>query len=590
MRITKFFLMVALLVAPFAAQLKAQNLQANIAGSTAFWLEAGQAAYTLGGATTTCAWTTSTSIDGSSFVIDQRVPTVVQYFPFSVDYGALWVTWTTGVSGTCANPGPDANVWAYISLDSVLGVRCYFAQPQCTLNAGSFNQSTGQVTPLAAGTAGANALPGVVDTPIPASILNAFNGQTISMAATDILPVDAKFASYSTLSQPCGSLGSGTQFIGLGYGPGPFSPQPMYSYFSEYYTNINDFNVYGTDPATGSPVPAYSITSVGAIPVIVLVNTSNANGFGSPQLTSVSRAQLSLLFTSLFLRTADAFTQPFAGVGATYYGVSALIPSPLSGSYNIFEHSLTNSKEFYRSLDIANCDPYGSPTANPLISSRTEGGSGGSTSTTAGRYRVIGTTEMLSELQSTQDSIGFELWSAENFNAQNFSGSLNFKYLTVDGVDPLYSTYIDGTIPQSGNGLLPNVNMTHVADGSYPIWNEERLITSPSNANLAVLFSSYTKAQLSFGAGAVRPDYIPDSQLGVFHMHFAPVGVSFNATNTPADGPKICGAGSNDEDGGDVGGLVLSVQAGADICLLYGNYGQPGGIGPTNLSSFGARQ
>jgi hypothetical protein len=36
--------------------------------------------------------------------------------------------------------------------------------------------------------------------------------------------------------------------------------------------------------------------------------------------------------------------------------------------------------------------------------------------------------------------------------------------------------------------------------------------------------------------------------------------------------------------------LVLSVQAGADICLLYGNYGQPGGIGPTNLSSFGARQ
>jgi len=104
MRIAKSVWMAALFVAPFTAQLNAQSLQANIAGSTAFWLEAGEAAYTLGGTTTTCAWTTTTAIDGSSFVIDQRVPPIVQYFPFSVDYGALWVTWTTGSTGTCPNP------------------------------------------------------------------------------------------------------------------------------------------------------------------------------------------------------------------------------------------------------------------------------------------------------------------------------------------------------------------------------------------------------------------------------------------------------------------------------------------------------
>jgi hypothetical protein len=578
MRITKLSLVMALLLAPFCAQLNAQNLQANIAGSTAFWLEAGEAAYTLGGTTTTCAWTTSLAVDGSSFVIDQRVPPIVQYFPFSVDYGALWVTWTTGSTGTCAAPSSDSNVWAYISLDSVLGVRCFFAQPQCTLNVGSFNQFTGVVTPLSAGTAGANALPGITDTPIPASVLAAFYGQTISMAATDILPVDAKFSSYSVLSQ-CGSLGGGTQFIGLGYGPGPFAPQPIYSYFSQYYTNVNDFNVYGTDGATGLPVPAYSITPVGAIPVIVAVNTSNASGFGSAQVANLNRAQLGLLFTALSLRTADAVIQPFAGTGATYYGVSALVPSPLSGSYNIFEHSITNSKELYRSLDIYNCDPYGAPAANPLIASRNIG------SNTSYRYRVIGTNEMLSELQSTQDSIGFELWSAENF-----AGTSNIKYVSVDGVDPLFNAYSNGTIPQSGNGLLPSVTLSHVADGSYPIWNEERLISSPSNAGVAATFAAYTQAQLSFGAGATRPDFIPDSQLGVFHMHFGPSGVNFNASNTPADGPKICGPGSNAEDGGDVGGMVLSVQAGADICVLYGNYGAPGGIGPTNLSSFGVRQ
>jgi hypothetical protein len=570
--------MVALLVASFCAQLSAQNLQANIAGSTAFWLEAGEAAYTLGGTTTTCAWTTSPTVDGSSFVIDQRVPALPEYFPFSVDYGALWVTWTTGSTGTCANPSSDSNVWAYISLDSVLGVRCFFAQPQCTLNAGSFDQATGVVTPLSPGTAGANALAGITDTPIPASVLSAFNGQTISMAASDILPVDAKFASYSTLSQ-CGNLGNGTQFIGLGYGPGPFAPEPIYSYFSEYYMNVNDFNVYGTDPADGNPVPGYSITPVGAIPVIVAVNTSNVNGFGSPQLTNLNRAQLGLLFTVLFLRTADAIIQPFAGTGATYYGVSALIPSPLSGSYNIFEHSIANNKELYRSLDIANCDPYGVPAANPLIASRSIG------TTISYRYRVIGTNEMLSELQVTQDSIGFELWSAENF-----AGTSNVKYVSVDGIDPLFNSYSNGTIPQSGNGLLPSVTLAHVADGSYPIWNEERLISSPASASVAATFAAYTQAQLSFGAGATRPDFIPDSQLNVFHMHFAPVDVNFNATNTPADGPKICGPGSNAEDGGDVGGMVLSVQAGADICVLHGNYGAPGGIGPTSQSSFGARQ
>jgi uncharacterized repeat protein (TIGR03803 family) len=557
------------------------TLQANIAGSTAFWLEAGEAAYTLGGTTTTCAWTSSPAVDGYSFVIDQRVPGNPGYVPSSIDHGALWVTWTPGTAGgTCAAPDNTSQVWAYIGLDSVVGNRCFFAQPQCTLNVGTINQ--GVITPLSPGTPGANALPGITDTPLPASVLATFNGQTISMAATDILPADARFASYSILS-PCGSLGSGTQFNGLGYGPGPFAPNPIdsyfYSYFSGYPTNVNDFNVYGTDPATGNPIPAYSITPVGAIPVIVTVNTSNSNGFGSAQIANLNRADLGLLFTNLFLRTADAIVQPFAGTGATYSGVSALIPSPLSGSYNIFEHSITNSKELYRSLDLNNCAPDFVVIANPLTSTRNIG------SNTAYRYRVIGTNQMLSELQSTQDSIGFELWSAENF-----AGTSNLKYVSVDGIDPLFNTYSNGTIPQSGNGLLPNVTLSHVADGSYPIWNEERLISSPSNAGVAATFAAYTQAQLSFGAGATRPDFIPDSQLNVFHMHFAPFGVTFNATNTASDGPKVCGAGSAPEDGGDVGGLVLGLQAGADFCVLQDNYGAPNGTGPTDIAPFGVRQ
>src|SRR5580704_14954251 len=265
MRIAKYVLALGSVLVPFSAQLTGQTLQANIAGSTAFWAEAGISTYTLGNTATTCAWTTATyPVDGTSSVLDERVPDNPQYYPYSIDDGGLWVTWTPGATGTCANPSSDSQVWAYIGLDSVLGLRCFFANPPCTLNAGSFDQSTGTTTPVAAGTAGANALPGIVDTPIPASIISAFNGQAVSVAASDILPVDAKFATYSTLST-CGSLGGGTQFEGLGYGPGPIGSTDIYSYFSEYYLNVNDFNVYGTDPADGLPVGPYSITPVGAI-------------------------------------------------------------------------------------------------------------------------------------------------------------------------------------------------------------------------------------------------------------------------------------------------------------------------------------
>lgn len=559
------YLLLALLFASFAAPLNAQTLQANIAGSTAFWSEAGVGAYTQGGVASTCAWTTSAVNLGSAYVLDQRIPNIPQYFPFSIDYGPLWVTWTPGSTGTCAAPSSDSVVWAYISLDSVLGVRCFFAQPQCTL-----------ATSATAGTAGANALPGITDTALPASILSTFANQTITVAATDILPVDAKFATYSTLAQ-CGSLGKGTQFIGLGYGPGPFNQQPIYSYFSEYYVNVNDFNVYGVDGATGLPIPSYVITPVGAKPLLIAVNTSNPLGFGSPQLTNLNRAELGLLFTALLGRTADAINQSFAGTGATYFGVSAMVPAPVSGAYNVFEHSVTNSKELYRSLDIANCDPYGAPAANPLITARDIG------STASYRYRVIGTPEMIGQLQNTTDSIGFEFWSAENF-----ANATNMKYVTVDGVDPIQANYVDGTIPQGAN--LANVTLQHVADGTYPIWNEERLISYGSGAGAAATLAGYAQAQVTFGAGATHPEFVPDSRLNVFHMHFAPVGIDFNATDTPSDGPKVCGAGSNPEDGGDVGGLVLSLQAGADFCVLENNYGLSGGVGPTSAAEFGARQ
>jgi hypothetical protein len=341
-----------------------------------------------------------------------------------------WITAAFGLHGHRVRPAPA------LPRAPVLRFGPISAWTPCSESGASSPNPNARLVPApAAGTVGANALPGVTDTALPANILATFNGQPITIAASDILPADAKFSTYSTLAR-CGNLGPGTQYIGLGYGPGPLGTLPIYSAFTWQYFNVNDFNVYGFDPITGTAVPGYTVTPVGAKPVVVAVNKSNAAGFGSPAVTNINRSELGLMFSALFGRTADAIKQPFAGTGATYYGISALIPEPLSGEYNVFEHSISNSKELYRSQDLANCDPYG-PASNPLIASRQVG------TTTTSQYRVIGTAETISQLQTVQDSISYAFWSAGNFTGVN-----NIKYLTIDGIDPLQDTYTDGTLPQ----------------------------------------------------------------------------------------------------------------------------------------------
>jgi ABC-type phosphate transport system substrate-binding protein len=556
MKLAKYIFVVAPLVVSLAAQLNAQVLAANVAGSSALWLEAGQAVWNVNH----CTWTSTTS--GVTFATDMR--------QFLNDNGNLWVGWTTGTGGTCAAPAADAQVYAYISLDSSIGVRCLFAQPSCTLN-----------STAAAGTAGVNKLgTAFPDTPLPANVLSAFNGQLVTVAATDILPADAKFATYITLAQ-CGPL-VGTQFVGLGYGDGVEGP-PIQSFYSARAFNPLDFNVFGTDPFTSTAIPAYTVTPVGAVPVVVAVNTVNASGFGSASLTNVTRATLGLVFSGTFVRTADLLPQAFAGLSASYSGITALSLEPLSGTYTTFDHSVPDGKELHRTQDIGNCvnGAQGAIT-NPMNLTRTI--SQGGSSTTGTHKRVIGTDEMVSEISAVTDSIGYAFWSAGNFATPT-----NMKYLTVDGVDPIQDTYTGGTLPTGA--ALANVTLSHVKDGTYPIWSELRFVsTSSAGLTAAQNLATFATNQVSFGTGTTQPDFIPDAQLNVFHAHFAPVFINFNATNTASDGPRVCGTGSNPEDGGDVGGLVLSLQAGADFCVLKDNYGLAGGVGITNTASFGVRQ
>jgi hypothetical protein len=581
MKIVKYLSIVALLLVPFAAQLNAQ--QAVIAGSSALWLETGEGAYVANGGTATtptaCIWTEAkgsyaTPPSSGAYVEDTR-PSSPAY-----DVGNLWVVWTTG-GGSCSSPVSPL-VYAYINTDSTIGNRCLFGQPACTLfSTGSGSTtSAAEVYPLCP-----QAVNVACESPIPSGVLSLLTaGTAVTIAATDILPTDSRFATLQALS-PGGPLSPGTQYIGYGYGPGPVGTQiqgPGGPF------NVVDFNIVGNDPFTNTAVPSFTITPVGAAPVLVFVNTGNASGFGVSTIQNVDRMTLALAFSSVFARTADFIAQPGGGAGP-FYGFTAYSRESLSGTYNVFDRAINNNKEIYRPQEIGNYTTGSQGVAtNPLDRTLSVGGQ------TYTHERAIGTGKMISTVIGQTDSIGYAFWSAGNFAAATYgpgtAGTL--KYLTVDGVDPLCHTYgcggNAGQIPTAGNGLLPNVTLEHVADGSYPIWSEQRFVTLSSSAlTQAQTIAGWAQSQVSFGSGATQPDWITAPNLNVFHQHF---NLPIITDNTAADGPRVCGPSGAVEQGGDAGGMVLTLQAGADYAILKGNYNTSSCIGPTNTASWGVHQ
>lgn len=589
MNFKKYLLIVALVFGPFASQLHAQTLQGIVAGASAMWLEAGTGAYTQGGTTTTCVWTEINKSANNIGVYDSRAA--------AYDYGKTWVVWTAGSGGSCAAPTATSLVLVYVNLDSGVGNRCLFASPSCTLWTSDVAGNSGTTTsePL-----------GLTDTALPQGVLNAIyppnTGNTttglapapVTIAATDILPWDSWFSTYQTLAS-CGALSSGTQYQGYGYGPGNVGTQ-IQSQTGALYNVIN-WALTGTDPITGNTVAGpYTVTPVGAAPILVFVNTANASGFGSSGISNADRATLGLVFGDILVRTADLVPQTFAGISGTYYGITAWHREPLSGTYQTFERAIPDNKELYRPQESGNCNSgsgYQTFITNPLNVTRTI--SDGGTTTTGTQLRALSTSEEVSQVQATEDSIGYAFWSSGNFKSATYGAGTagDLKYLTVDGVDPLfasYSTSTPGEIPTKANGLLPSVTLQHIQDGSYPIWSELRFITTASGSlSVAQQLSTWTQGQVTFGSGATQPDFIAASNLNVFHMHFAlPFGT--DAYSFVSDGPRVCGTSGPAESGGDAGGLVTTIQAGADYAVLKGNYNTSSCPGITNAASFGTHQ
>ena len=228
------------------------------AGSSAIFNTATLGAYNLAGAGALHYTTKGTCTSGNcAQLFDSRSASILP------EGGNLSVVWSADLT----------KVWAYISVDSVVGNRSFFAVPRAALQIDPENLSPGNAQNLIP----ASLFGGTADqTVIPSAIYTALNNTPITAGFTDIRPEDAKFASDRVLA----ALNT-TNYSGLGYGPGPVGT-PIKSDFSSSQANPVDFNIMGNDPITGQPVPAFKTVSIGATPVVVIVNRSNASGLGAP--------------------------------------------------------------------------------------------------------------------------------------------------------------------------------------------------------------------------------------------------------------------------------------------------------------------
>ena len=492
------FLILAAMTLTAANGFAATALLVNAVGSTgafnAFALAADNATSECG----TNIWTKKSGGSG----IDGRSASI------PANSGNIWIVWNNAKTAACA----------YLAVDSVIGQQLFMAVPRGTLSIDS----------SFIGSAGDNLVATLTDVPLDSTIYSLINNKPFNCAPSDIRPEDALFAENRALA-----AFDPVKYTGLGYGPGPIGTAILTSQGSGKSSTPVAYAISGNDPITGQPVKSWKSVNVGAQVVMVFVNTTDtgSGGLGSSAVQNVSRWVLADILNGTLTRTRDLIPQQ----GLPSIGLHTFLREPTSGTYNTMEFSIPRNVEINSTQEL-NVNPGAGQ--NPLNISYASGGT---------RQRVIGTGEMVSTVGATTDSIGYAFWSTTNF-AKVLSTT---KYLTVDGVDPLYSSYVftNGTFPTCTApcpGLIP---FTNVLNGGYPIWNILRVVAgAPVPAAVTTLI---TQAQNQV---ANIPDFVAFSSMQVFRAHYAQSGF------TAGDGF----AAGTTEKGGDIGGAVFPIQADLD--------------------------
>ena len=527
------------------------------------------------GTTTTCGtnvWTAGSSIASG---LDNRSTSIPS------EGGNIAVVWDNSTSPTI--------VCAYLTVDSIVGQRLFLGQS-------STGNATLQLTSAALTTPGANKVAFVKDnaTGLPSAVYNLVNGAHFNVAFTDIRPEDGVFA----YNRAAATLDA-TSKSGLGYGPQGGVGTAVLSSYDTTSAQVVAYAISGNDPFTGLAIPAIKTIPLGADPVVIFYNTTNtaAGGLGNLLPTNVNTHVLAGFYSGL-LGVNEELTGVPAGAG-NIKPVHVVQREPVSGTYNTFEWQVVRSRDGDTSLSQetgfgptpANC--FTPPSPATFVPPTTACGNPENTASSGGfgfgaRTRAIGTGQMVGAVNSANnpDSLGYAF-----FGLGTFGGKTNIKYMTLDGVDPLYATYSGGAFPNctgffnstpafSCTGALPT--FANVAAGNYRTWSVIR----------AVLYQSYTPPTSGPSvpgliqaaqdqANSSVPDFVPyqicansacsstTRKLNVFRSHYNISGVCAN--NGTAAGFTNCGGTAGLESGGDMLGSQFLIQADLDYYALTGN-------------------
>jgi hypothetical protein len=579
-------------------QVHAQTLKVVIAGSSAMWQTLALGAYNNGTSIVAGGGATFHYTSGSNFnVVDNR-PTTPK-----VDSNAVWIVWDSA-----ATP----NVWAYIKVDSVVGNRCYFAAPKCTLVTNGAFPAAGNSIHVWPDNS--------TDTVPPANISALFTAGTfVSVAATDIRPEDAAFATCRVNSALGASTAGGAHsdgLDGLGYNSNNPSGQcPVHTtnvatnnangvgsaivsgypgHSATDVANVLAFNLTGVDPISGTKLAAaYTVTPVGAAPIVFLTAKTGALA----NVHSATEQQLQQVFSGANC-DASAFGSGFSG------NINVFLRESLSGTYNTAESTVFRYPTTYPGNDVFGLSQETGVGSNNPLSNTCAGGGGA-------RFRAVGTGEevksvLCSNLTSPttcgtgfggfpaqQDGIGYSFFSYGNVSS--IANNSSYGYLALNGIDPIFASYGAGSTidpgQPAGAGVIPaqanlptalcansfpcsenliwgnGFSFPNLRNGTYRSWSLLRLVSTGTPSTNAV---ALVKASQKYVVGNT-PDYVPATAVtGVTTTGggaaIAELGLKLVRSHyqqKDGNGVLLGKAPTNvPEAGGDEGGLIIPTTIG----------------------------
>lgn len=541
-----FAVLVMIAIVGVVPQAHAQTAKVILVGSSFAWQEIGVGAYNGGncpsGGTAPCKHATYANVK----LNDTRNPAIP-----TGETGNVWIIWDSAAS---------ANYWAYLTVDSIVGARCYFAHPRCNIGNGAAGLGTIQ-NKISASIWGPDT-DLATDNPAVYAKFTAAAGQVVNAAVTDIRPEDDLFGQCRVNS----ALGGGPDGLaGLGWGTAASGTCPTFAdplskkigtqILSGYpgsssLANVVAFNISGKDPFSNQNIPAFSVVPIGAGALIFVTNRQGALA----GVTNATDTQLQQAFSG-----TNCKGNVFAG--GTSGNIDVYLREPLSGTMNTAEANV-----FRRPSASGLSQETGTGVMNPLANLPCV--SGGS------RYRSVGTGEEVKFVLNSNANFGVDGIGYTGFSYGNIStiaNNANYGYLQLDGVDPIfhvYGTTIDpgqpaipgalpstATLPAACAGQFPcsesqiwsgHLSFPNLRNGSYRAWTVIRIVsdgTALAQARLLVATSQNVTANIT-------PDYVPFAAVGT-----AEPGLKLVRSHYTQEGVPPVNLGT--DKGGDMGGCIL---------------------------------